>query len=109
MARKHAWVIEFQKEIIMENAFVRTISGIVGSARHMSFLLLALLLCTAIFWLSGCNFLEQPGETAAAGNRRHLRNLSINHQNMMSDLDRALLIDKPSTLSDKRIPPPIGD
>jgi hypothetical protein len=70
---------------------------------------LAILLCTLVFWLGGCSLIEQPGETAAEGHRRHLRNLTINQQNLMSDIDRALLIDKPSTLSDKRIPPEIGD
>ncbi|MGA1980198.1 MAG: hypothetical protein ABSG99_06520 [Sedimentisphaerales bacterium] len=90
----------------MKKAFVWTILGIVGGAKRTSFLLLAILLCTATFWLGGC---EQPGETAAEGHRRHLRNLTINQQNMMSDVDRALLFDKPSKLTDKKIPPGIGD
>jgi hypothetical protein len=90
----------------MKNAFVRMISGIVGDIKSASFLRLAALLCILVFWLVGC---EQPGETAAKGHRRHLRNLSINQQNMMSDIDRALLMDKPSTLTEKRIPPEISE
>jgi hypothetical protein len=90
----------------MKSAFVRTILGVVRGVKRPSFLQLAVLLCTAIFWLGGC---EQPGETAAKGHQRHLRNLSINQQNMTADLDRALLFDKPSTLTDKRTPPNIGD
>jgi hypothetical protein len=86
----------------MKNAFVRTIVGVVGGAKRTSFLLLAVLLCTATFWLGGC---EQPGETTAEGHRRHLRNLSINQQNLNADIDKALLMDKPSNLSDKRISP----
>jgi hypothetical protein len=93
----------------MKNAFVRTISGIVGDAKRSSFLQLAILFCTLLFWLGGCALLEQPGETAAKGHRRHLRNLSVNQQNMISDIDRALLADRPSRLADKRIPPDIGD
>ncbi len=108
LAGKHAKVSDFQKEITMKNAFVRTIVGVVGGAKRTSFLLLAVLLCILVFWLGGCSFFEQPGETAAEGHRRHLRNLSINQQNLMSDIDRALLMDKPSKLSDKRIPPDIG-
>src|SRR4030042_5712961 len=104
LAKKHAKVSYFQKEITMKNAFVRTIVGIIGGAQHTSSLLLAVLLCAAIFWLVGC---AQPGEITAKGNRRHLRNLSINQQNLNADIDRALLMDKPSSLSDKRIPPPI--
>ena len=86
-----------------------TILGIVGGAKRTSFLLLAVLLCTLVFWLGGCALLEQPGETAAEGHRRHQRNLTINQQNLMSDIDRALLIDKPSKLTDKKIPPDISD
>ena len=88
----------------MKNSFVWAILGVVGGAKRTSFLLLAVLLCTAVFWLGGCSFIEQPGETAAEGHRRHLRNVTINNQNMMSDIDRTLLIDKPSRLTDKRIP-----
>jgi hypothetical protein len=90
----------------MKKTFVRTISGIVDAARKSQGLLLAGLLLTAIFWLVGC---EQPGETTAKGNRRHLRNLSINQQSFNNDLDRALLFDKPSTLTEKRIPPDISE
>ncbi|MDD5063609.1 MAG: hypothetical protein PHQ35_02465 [Phycisphaerae bacterium] len=90
----------------MKKSFVWTILGVAGGAKRASFLL-ACLLCAAVFVLTGC--FEQPGETAAKGHRRHLRNLGINEQNMMSDIDRVLLMDKPSTLSDKRIPPIVGD
>ena len=93
----------------MKNSFVWTILGVVGGAKRASFLLLAVLLCTAIFWLGGCSLIEQPGETAAEGHRRHLRNLSVNQQNLNADIDRTLLIDKPSKLTDKKIPPEIGD
>jgi hypothetical protein len=89
----------------MNNYFVRTIVGIVGDARRISSLLLAVLLCTASFWLCSC---EQPGEPMAEGHRRHLRNLSVNQQNLNADIDRVLLNDKPSTLTDKKIPPDIG-
>jgi hypothetical protein len=92
----------------MKNSFVWTILGVVGGAKRASFLLLAVLLCILVFWLGGCVLIEQPGETAAEGQRRHLRNLAINQQNLVSDIDRALLIDQPSKLSDKRIPLDIG-
>jgi hypothetical protein len=89
----------------MNNSFVRTIVGIVEGAKRLSFLLLAVLLCAATFLLCSC---EQPGEPMAEGHRRHLRNLSVNQQNLNADIDSVLLNDKPSTLSDKRIPPDIG-
>jgi len=47
---------------------------------------------------------EQPGETAAEGRRRHLRNARINQGELMADVDKFMLSDKPSKLTDKRIP-----
>ncbi|MDD5326568.1 MAG: hypothetical protein PHY02_01995 [Phycisphaerae bacterium] len=90
----------------MKNAFVRTISSIVRGIKRTSSLLLAGLLFISVFCLVGC---EQHGETADKGHRRHLRNLSINEQSLMSDLDRALLNDRPSRLTEKRIPPDISN
>jgi len=59
--------------------------------------ILGIVLCALVFWLAGCSgYYSQPGETAAEGHRRHLRNLSVNHQNMMRDLDVFWLSDKPS-------------
>ena len=60
---------------------------------------------TALFMLpTGCSSYEQPGETAAEGRRRHLRNERIDQGGLMSDIDTFLLTDKPSKLTDKRIP-----
>ena len=56
-----------------------------------------------VFAVSGCSF-QQPGETAAEGHRRHLRVVRINQQEMMADIDMALMLDQPSKLTDKRIP-----
>ncbi len=53
--------------------------------------------------LSGCA-LRQPGETAAEVDRRHDRILRLDTEMMMSDLDKFLLLDRPSMLTDKRIP-----
>lgn len=57
-----------------------------------------------VFLPCGCSSYEQPGETAAEGRRRHQRTLRINQQQMMADLDTLMLLDKPSKLTDKRIP-----
>ncbi len=93
----------------MKNGFVLTIWGIVGGTKRKSFLRLAALLCTLVFSLGGCVLLEQPGETAAKGHRRHLRNITINQQNLISDIDRLLLLDKPSQLTERKMPPDISD
>jgi len=65
---------------------------------------LVFVLCALVFLPGGCGSWAQPGETEAEGHRRHLRNLSINQQEMMADIDKVLLLDEPSRLTDKRIP-----
>jgi len=52
----------------------------------------------------GCSSYEQMGETAAEGHRRHKRVLRLNNNELMHDLDSFMLLDKPSKLTDKRIP-----
>ena len=65
---------------------------------------LAIVLFVFVFLPCGCSSYEQMGETAAEGRRRHQRTLRINQQQMMADLDTLMLLDKPSKLTDKRIP-----
>ena len=89
---------------------------------------LGIILCALVVLLSGCGYFvkvdkfsdqlaadvwtlgsepeayAQPGETEAEGRRRHIRNDRINQQGLSQDIDRALLLDKPSKLSDKRVP-----
>jgi len=66
--------------------------------------ILSVFCCALIFWLTGCGLFEQPGETVAEGHRRHLRNLRVEQQEMMEDIDRVMQTDQPSKLTDKRIP-----
>lgn len=64
----------------------------------------AFILYGLILLLGGCRSCDQPGETTADGRRRHERVLRINQQEMMADIDGILLLDKPSKLTDMRIP-----
>jgi hypothetical protein len=64
--------------------------------------LLAVVLSALVFLPCGCG--RQLGETKAEASRRHKRVLSINHREMMEDIDKVFLMDKPSKLTDKRIP-----
>jgi len=66
--------------------------------------ILVVALLILVFMPLGCSSVSQPGETAAEGRRRHDRVARINQQEMMSDIDKTLLLDKPSKLTDKRIP-----
>jgi len=68
----------------------------------VSFLVVLLLGC-ALF-LTGCGFFNQPGKTAQEVNREHRRMLRINQQEMMQDIDKALLLDQPSKLTDMKLP-----
>ena len=55
--------------------------------------------------LAGCTeYHAQPGETVGEGHRRHLRNLRVQRQQLLDDLDTFMLTDKPSKLTDKNIP-----
>jgi predicted small lipoprotein YifL len=62
------------------------------------------ILSVLITLVVGCGFCKGPGETASDARRRHKRVVRTNTQEMMDDIDKALLLDKPSKLNDKRIP-----
>jgi len=64
---------------------------------------LAVILAVLVLLPLGCA-MDQGGETTAEGSRRHQRVLRINRQGMLADIDRALLLDKPSKLTGDRIP-----
>ena len=64
---------------------------------------LCIILCSLVLWLTGCWY-TQPGETAAEGHRRHLRNLRVENEQMMQDIDTVLHTDEPSSLNEKRLP-----
>jgi len=66
--------------------------------------ILAVVMWVLVVLPFGCSSYEQAGETAAEGRRRHQRNARINQQEMMADIDRFMLFDRPSRLTDKRIP-----
>ena len=66
--------------------------------------ILIVILCLAVFLPSiGCTF-SQLGETTAEGHRRHIRTWRIDQKEFMGDVDRALILDEPSKLTDTRIP-----
>ena len=62
------------------------------------------ILCALFLVPLGCRSYNQVGETTAEGHRRHKRVLRLNNNEMMADLDAFMLLDKPSKLTDKRIP-----
>jgi hypothetical protein len=76
--------------------------------KSISFFVVKVILTVVVFVFvflpSGCSSYEQMGETAAEGRRRHIRNSRLNQQQLMADLDSFWLLDKPSKLTDKRIP-----
>jgi len=79
-----------------------SIAGARFSARCSKWVL-AFVLCLLAVVMFGCKCYDQPGETLAEGRRRHIRTNRIRSQQLMQDLDAALLLDRPSKLTDKRI------
>jgi hypothetical protein len=67
-------------------------------------IVLAVILLVLVFMPFGCSSFSQLGETAEEGHRRHLRTARINQQEMMADIDTVLMLERPSRLTDKRIP-----
>lgn len=70
---------------------------------NLRFFALAAAACVFVALLAGCGG-RQPGETSAEISRRHDRVLRLNGEMALSDLDKVLLLDRPSKLTDKRIP-----
>jgi hypothetical protein len=62
------------------------------------------ILCALFLAPLGCRSYNQMGETAAEGDRRHKRVLRLNNNEMMEDFDKFMLLDRPSKLTDMRIP-----
>lgn len=54
---------------------------------------LFLLLVSFALALSGCG-IDQMGETAAEGHRRHVRLMRLQRQQLIEDIDMLLLLDK---------------
>ena len=71
--------------------------------RNLVFGCLIAFLVLLMFCSIGCT-IQQPGETAAEGHRRHIRNVRLQNQEFMQDVDTVLMTDEPSELSDKHIP-----
>jgi hypothetical protein len=66
--------------------------------------ILIVILCIAVFLPSlGCSF-SQMGQTTAEGHRRHIRTWRIDQKELMADIDRFLMLDEPSKLTEMRIP-----
>lgn len=66
--------------------------------------LLGVVLLTLATMSTGCGLLDHQGKTADEVNRDHMRMLRVNQQELMSDVDRAMLWDKPSKLTEKQLP-----
>lgn len=87
----------------MKSVFVRKVVSMLRSELIRS-AALTVILGGLISLACGCSSYEQPGETAAEGKRRQARVARINRQELMADIDKFLLLDRPSRLTDKRIP-----
>jgi hypothetical protein len=103
LLRNGAAIMEFRKRGTMKS--VTTMENRQERRRSLGlrFFALAATACLLVTWLMGCNG-SQPGETKAEVSRRHDRNLRLNSQMMKEDIDKTLMLDRPSRLTDKRVP-----
>jgi hypothetical protein len=80
--------------------------------KSLVIIFLAAILVSVTMWVGGCscipgideNRCSQPGETSLEGKVRHVRNARVNHEEMNSDIDRAMLYDRPSEDTPIRVP-----
>jgi len=74
------------------------------NVRRLSVRALALSFVLGVIVLASYGCASYPGETVAEANRRHKRVLRVNSQEMMADVDTVLMLDRPSHLTDQRLP-----
>ena len=79
----------------------RTRSRVILDLRALA---LAFVLVVLVFSTCGCTSWTTPGETSAESARRRDRILRANSQAMVSDMEAVLMLDRPSQLTDRRLP-----
>jgi hypothetical protein len=82
---------------VRKGAMMKSISALVCKV------ILAVILGMFVVLPFGCSS-TQLGETAAERHRRHGRIMRINQSELMADIETILLLDKPSKLTEMRIP-----
>jgi hypothetical protein len=106
----HARIVAKQRSyrgVCEKRGMMRSVTTVENrKASHGSLILrffaVAAAACISVLVLAGCG--GQPGETKAEVGRRHDRIVRLNGEMMRSDIDKVLLLDRPSRLSDKRLP-----
>lgn len=66
--------------------------------------LLGVVLLTLATMSTGCGLFDQQGKTADEVNRDHIRMLRVNQEQLMYDIDRTMFLDKPSSLTQNKLP-----
>ena len=79
----------------------RTRNRVTSNLRALA---LAFVLGVLVLSTSGCMNWTTPGETSAESRRRRERILRANTQAMVSDTEAVLMLDRPSKLTDRRLP-----
>lgn len=73
-------------------------------ALNLRALALAFVLGVLVLSTVGCKSWTTPGETSAEARRRRDRIVRANSEQMVSDIEAVLMLDRPSKLSDRRLP-----
>lgn len=66
------------------------------------FIFFAIIIALA-FCLSGCSLITGQGETVSETNIRHIRQLEVEKQMLIDDIDATLHGDRPSRLTDMHV------
>ena len=65
--------------------------------------IILVVLTALVFSLAGCGPIHGQGETADEGHRRHMRQLKLEKDMLIDDVDAVLHTDRPTRLSRKTI------
>ncbi len=75
-----------------------------GVAIGIPMVALGLVFLAICLLLVGCGPYAGPGETSAERALRHKRVLRVNQGGFFEDIDRVLMLDRPSGLTENRLP-----
>ena len=90
-----------------KGTMMKSIDNLVGGclrAKGLGSCVAGVCILTLTVIVSGCGPWASPGESAADASRRRQRTLQVNYSEMMADIDKFLMLDEPSRLTDRHLP-----
>jgi hypothetical protein len=97
------WAIDVQKKGTMMKS-TNNLAGKCSRAKGLGSYVAMLCVLALTVIVSGCGPWASPGESTADASRRRQRVLRVNYSEMMADIDKFLMLDEPSRLTDRHLP-----